>query len=109
MKNFVQEGDVVNMKVGVAVTSGYVYLINDIIAIATISAGASDTAAFMLMGVFDVPKNPSELLPAGRAVYWDNTNKWLTATVGSNKKFGFTVEQANAGMTLVRAYLYALS
>lgn len=109
MKNFRGEGEAVDMVVTFNCVGGNVYIVNDIVAIASRSSLANQKATFKIYGVFEVPKNPSEAMLPGQAVYWDAVNNRLTKTVGSNKKFGFTVESAQIGDPNVIAYLYALS
>ena len=109
MKNYRGDGETVDMTLGFDVTGGVAYIIQDIVAVAVQTVKAGKRAPMLMMGMVEMPKKPTDVMPPGKAVYWDNTNKYLTTTSSSNKKFGYTVESAASGDTTVTAYLYALS
>lgn len=109
MKNYLGEGDVVDMVLAFPVTAGVCYKVNDIVAVAAANAPAGVKAPMVLMGLLQMPKKPGEAMLAGQSIYWDDVNKYLTVTAGALKRFGFTVVAAAAADATVTAYLYALS
>lgn len=66
---------------------------------ADIASGAK--GALYVEGVFKMPKASSEAITAGAEVYWDATNKCITATSTDNTKAGFATEAAAAADEIV--------
>ena len=50
-----------------------------------------------LTGVYDLPKTASQAWTVGAKVYWDNTAKACTTTVGSNTLIGIAVLAVGGG------------
>lgn len=89
MKNFVQPGKVLDFVAPAGgVISGNGYLIGAVFVVANTSAAEGELFAGERMGVFTLPKTTSQSWAQGAALYWDDTTKKLTTTVGSNTKVG---------------------
>jgi predicted RecA/RadA family phage recombinase len=111
MKNFLQDGQVVPMTAPAGgVTSGSAYKIGGVIVLAMQDAAAGATFPAMVDGAALVPKQPGLAIVEGSVLYWDNTNKYFTTTVGSNTKCGFAYGgDALAGDATIKIRLYAQS
>jgi predicted RecA/RadA family phage recombinase len=108
MKNFVQPGDRVTLTAPVGgVVSGTAYLIGNLFGVATSSGAAGAAVNFQTIGVVTLPKNNTQAMTEGAAVYWDDSAKNVTTTVGSNKKIGQAVSLGGvlAAATAVDVYL----
>lgn len=113
MKNYVQDGQVIDFVVTSNTVSGRAYFINDIVVVACASVTASPAkparCPMLIYGVVELPKNPSEVFVQGQVVYWDNINSRLTLNASGTKRCGFSAEPAASGDANCRVYIYALS
>lgn len=92
MKNFVQSGEVLDLTApSGGVTSGLAVKIGSVIAIAAVTAAASEEFAAAVTGVFDVAAATSQAWTQGALVYWDDTAKVFTTTASTNQKAGVAV------------------
>lgn len=107
MKNYVLEGDVLTLTAPEALTSGRGVLVGSIFGIATNAAASGDQVEVQLEGVFDVTKAAAQAWTAGQVIYWDNTAKNFTTTVGSNTKVGVATEAAQSAAVIGRVRLNA--
>jgi len=109
MKNYIQDGQIIDFIATSNFVSGTAYSINDIVVVAMQTVAAGKRCPMLCSGVVELPKNPSETFLQGQLLYWDDTNKRLTRTASSNKRCGFSAEPAASGDMNCRIYLYALS
>lgn len=107
MKNYVQPGRTITLAAPYAVASGDGLLVGAIFGIATASAILAEPVEACLVGVFDLKKVASQAWSVGDKIYWDNTNKEATKTVGTNTLIGAAVEAVGngAGETIGRVRL----
>jgi predicted RecA/RadA family phage recombinase len=56
-------------------------------------------------GVFDLTKEPALAIGAGVRVFWDNTNRRITATAAGNFQVGISTQAALAADSTVRVWL----
>ena len=91
MKNFVQVGNVLDVPAPNAVTSGPAALIGTIVGVAAADYANGAQGQFNVTGIYDFPKAPSQAWTVGAKVYWDNTAKVMTTTVGTNTLAGIAV------------------
>lgn len=97
MKNFVQPGSTVTLTAPAGgVVGGNAYLIGGLFVVAVFTAADGKPFAGKTIGVFDLPKTAGQAVSEAAALYWDNTNKVLTTTVGSNTKVGAAIQAALA-------------
>jgi predicted RecA/RadA family phage recombinase len=89
MKNFVSPGDAVDF---VAPSGGVVggagFLLGVQFGVVRHDAAQGVKSILDLEGVFTLPKTAANTPAPGAAVYWDDTAKSVTTTVGSNVKIG---------------------
>ena len=99
MKNSFQEGDRIALAAPYAVSSGGGALIGAIFGVAVTDLANTEIGTFALEGVFALPKATGAAATLGAKCYWDNTNKNVTATVGSNTLIGVFVAAYASGDT----------
>ena len=92
MKNFVQVGNILTLPAPYAVASGDGALIGTIFGVAQKAAANGEDVAILVTGVFELPKAASQAWAVGAKVYWDNTAKVCTTTVGTNTLIGAAVK-----------------
>lgn len=105
MKNFVQEGEILTFTAPYAVNSGDGFLVGTIFAVATTTAANGATVEGKVEGVFDLTTLGTDTPSAGTKAYWDNTNKRVTTTVGTNTPIGAFVTAKASGVTVGRVYV----
>ena len=102
MKNFVQEGDRLDLAAPYAVTSGQGALVGATFGVAITDLASGAVGAFSIEGVFTLTKatGASTGGAAGALAYWNNTNRNVTAAASGNTKIGvFTATCADADTT----------
>lgn len=100
MKNFVQKGDTVTLTAPYDVASGAGLKVGAIFGVASTAALATASVEAATVGVYDLAKVSAQAWTAGAAIYWDDTAKLSTATVGSNIKIGVALlDAANPSAT----------
>lgn len=106
-QNYVQEGDVLNYTnaSGSTIVSGTAILIGTWLGVALADIANGATGSVAIEGVFTVPKLSTDVVTQGAVLYWDNTNKRLTTTVGSNTQVGHAFAAAGNGATTVQIKL----
>ena len=105
MKNSIQEGDTIALAAPYAVASGGGALVGAIFGVAVTALANAEVGSFELEGVFTLPKATGVAATLGAKAYWDNTNKNVTATVGSNTLIGVFVAAYASGDTLANVRL----
>lgn len=105
MKNFVQCGDVVTVTAPYAVASGAGCLVGSLFGVATTTAAISTAVEIKTEGVFDLTTMSTDTPSVGTKAYWDDTNKRLTTTVGTNVLVGVFVAAKTSGPTVGRVRL----
>lgn len=109
MKNFIQEGDTLDVTSGSNVVSGQLVILGSLIGVATTTALAGTSFALKTSGVFELPKNSAEAWTIGEKLYWDATDGWVTATSTSNTQLGVASEVAanpsSIGRVLIRRFV----
>jgi predicted RecA/RadA family phage recombinase len=99
-RNFIAEGDILNLAAPYAVSSGGGALIGSIFGVAMVDLANAAVGSFAVEGLFSLKKNSAEAWTVGAKVYWDNTNKQTTTTATSNTLIGVaTAAAANPSST----------
>ena len=98
MNNEVQPGRILPLAAPYAVSSGGGALIGAIFGVASNDLANGEIGNFELEGVYRFPK-ATGAATLGAKCYWDNTNKNVTATVGSNTLIGVFVAAYASGDT----------
>ncbi len=88
-----------------AVTEGEDILANGRVLVALSAAAANAVNIYAIEAQLEAPKAPGVAVAAGATLYWDNTAKNYTTTVGTNTKAGYATEAAAAADTVVQMKL----
>lgn len=104
-RNFVQPGGTITVIAPYAVASGGGVKVGSLIGVALADAALNAPVETRREGVFDLAKATGEAWTQGAKVYWDDTNRRLTTTAGSNTLVGAAVQAQAAGDTIGRALL----
>jgi predicted RecA/RadA family phage recombinase len=101
MKNFIQEGEVIDFTAAGTVTAGTGVLIGTRLGIPVTSGVSGDKIALAVEGVFEHAKNTGAgtALTVGGIVYWDDAAKKITGVASGNTAIGWAVEAAATGDT----------
>lgn len=94
MKNFVQQGEVLELVAPYDVTGGAGVKVGSHFGIAVNSAVAGEAVQVKRLGVFNVEKTSAQAWAVGALVYWDDTNKAFTTTASGNTVVGVATEVA---------------
>lgn len=105
MKNFVQNGDVISVLAPYTVASGQGVLVGALFGVAATDAGNGASVEIKREGVFDITALPADAGAVGAKVYWDNTNRRMTVTAGSNTLVGALATAKLASETTARVLL----
>lgn len=106
MKNTWQKGDTLSLTAPYDVVSGAGFKVGLIFAVATSAALNGTAVEGQTVGVCDVLAVTADTAAApGVAIYWDDTAKKATTTVGSNIKIGVTAAAKTGTDTTVRVRL----
>lgn len=105
MKNFILQGDTLDVVAPSNVLSGQFVQIGNLGGVATTTALAGQTFALKTTGVFEAAKLSTESWTVGAVVYWDATNLVATLTAGSNKIMGRVAEPVVAPGSVGRVLL----
>lgn len=106
MRNYLGKADDQLFTAPYAVASGAGALIGATFGIAKVAIAQGQRGPFSLTGKFELPKD-ANAIGEGVRVYWDNTNKVVTATSTNNTLIGVATAAALAGATTVHVRLNA--
>lgn len=107
MNTFKQIGDHMDHTPGAAVANSAVVLVGTKIGVAIAAIAANTPGTLRVTGVAALPKKAGDTPAQGAAVYWDNTAKYITTTVGSNTYAGYAFAAALSGDATVDVKLNA--
>lgn len=102
MKNYVQEGCVLEVVSAAPVESGSVVSVGSLLGVAqTAAAEAGETLTVSLKGVYELPKAAGVAITQGGKVYYDSGNSEVTDTDngGANAFLGYGWAEALAADT----------
>ena len=105
MKNFVQEGSVIDHVATADRASGAVVLMGIKIGVCVADIANGATGPVRVTGVFSIAKLSTDVAAQGAALYWDNTNSRLTVTASGNTYAGFAAAAAGSGTTTVNVHI----
>jgi predicted RecA/RadA family phage recombinase len=105
MKNYVQDGEVLDLTAPYAVASGGGALIGKIFGVAKSTVANAAVGQFQTEGVVDLAKTAAQTFAQGAFVYWDNATKLATSTAASNTLIGTAVLAAAGADANVRLKL----
>lgn len=99
MKNWTQDGEVLDLLAPYAVTSGGGMKIGAIIAIAQTSAASGAAVLGDRRGIYTAAKATGQAWAVGDKLYWDDTAKVFTTTASANTLCGCAMAIAASGDT----------
>jgi len=105
MKNFIQNGDVLDLTAPYDVASGAGFLIGSLFAVAVTAAASGAPVEGKTNGVYDLKYTVAAAAAVGDTVYWDDTAKNVTKTASTNKKIGVCAKAAASGDATMRVKL----
>ena len=105
MRNFILQGDTLDVAAPSNVLSGQFVQVGNIGGVATTTALSGTTFALKTTGVFEFPKVSTETWAVGAIVYWDATNLVATIVAGANKIMGRVAEPVTAPGSVGRVLL----
>ena len=96
MKNFINDGDTVEVVAPYVVASGAGALVGSLFGIAVADAANGAPVSLKTTGVFDLAKTSAQAWTVGARIYWDNSTKLSTtaAAAGANALIGVAVAAA---------------
>jgi predicted RecA/RadA family phage recombinase len=107
MRNFIQPGNSLAIAVPYAtgVSAGQGVLVGALFGVAAVDGLQNAMIEAQTQGVFDLTKEPALAIGAGVRVFWDNTNRRITATAAGNFQVGIATLAALAADATVRVWL----
>lgn len=105
MKNFVQPGDKLTVAAPAAIASGDGVLIADLFGVACGDAASGADVVIATTGVYEMPKESTEAISVGDAVYWDTAESRVTIDGTGNTAIGHAVSAAANPSATVRVRL----
>lgn len=104
MRNFLGHANDQMLTAPVALAAGAGALIGATFGVAKTAIAQGQRGPFCLVGKFELPKD-ANAIGEGVRVYWDNTNRVVTATPGANTLIGVATSAVVAGASVVHVRL----
>lgn len=98
MKNFIANGETINITAAAAIASGRGVLVGSIFGVAEGAAAIGETAVIRLVGVFALPKAPSQAWTVGQTIYWDAAASRTTNVLTGNTRIGIATQAVAGGV-----------
>lgn len=109
MKNYVQEGDHIEITAGAAYSAGDLIEVGNLHGVATTDIANGSTGIIALEGVFTLPKQTGAagdaVAGAGSPVYFKTGKVTGNSDTGANKLVGHALEAANQAAATVKVRL----
>lgn len=106
MKNFVQDGNILDLDPGATVAAGTGCLFGAaLFGVAAVDAVSGTKSAFVVSGVVDIAKTSALAIAVGDRLYWDATNKVVNKTATAQQHVGIAVEAAANPSSTVKMLL----
>lgn len=100
MRNYVSEGEAIEVVAPYAVTSGQGVLVGALFGVATADAANGANVVISTSGIFDITALGTDTATVGTKLYWDNGNRRLTTTASTHICAGVaTAAKANGDTT----------
>lgn len=89
MQNYLGDGDQLQLPSAPApLVSGQGLLVGAMFGVVLASVAEGQPYELWLKGIYQLPKNASEVWTVGVALYWDNANLLVTVTSAGNTRIG---------------------
>jgi predicted RecA/RadA family phage recombinase len=105
MKNFIQDGLVIDIVLAADIVSGAGVLTGQLFGVAVRSGVTGAVVGVQTEGVFDLKYTVAAAAAVGDLIYWDDAAKNVTKTAASNKKIGICVKAAASADATMRVKL----
>ena len=105
MKNFVQDGDVLEFTVATEIASGEGRLTGVMFGVAQKAGKAGSKVPFKTSGVFELPYGVNAAVAEGDKIYWAAGTKNVTKTATDNTAIGVASEACDANAAVARVKL----
>jgi predicted RecA/RadA family phage recombinase len=105
MKNFIQDGNVINVVAGAAIASGDPVKQGAFIGVAASTVLTGETVPVNISGVFEVPCLSTDVVAQGDALYFDESESRLTLSAGPNDLAGYAWSAKANGVATVEVRL----
>lgn len=106
MKNFVQEGKILDLVAPATAVSGVPFVVgpaaHKLVGVPQASVASGETVACVVEGVVELTKQAADDFVAGEIAYWDDTNKRVEKTATGMIPFGVVVETTAANAVLAK-------
>lgn len=100
MRNYIQEGEAIQVAAPYAVTSGQGVLVGALFGVAAADAASGADVVIATSGIFDITALATDTATVGAKLYWDNGNRRLTTTASTHICAGVaTAAKANGDTT----------
>lgn len=90
-RNFIGEGEAVDLIAPYDVSAGGGALIGSLFGVALNTYKSGESGVFGTCGIWELKKTSAQAWTQGQKIYWDNTAKEATSTVGANTLIGVAV------------------
>lgn len=97
MKNFLQEGTIINVVAPATVASGDFVVVGAFFGVAQTDAASGALVPIVREGVFTLPKTTGTAWTAGDKLYWDSGTSKFTKTAAGNALYGVAAADAASG------------
>lgn len=97
MKNFLQEGTILNVVAPATVVSGDFVVVGAFFGVAQTDAASGALVPIVREGIFTLPKATGTAWTAGDQLYWDSGAAKFTKTAAGNKAIGIAAADAASG------------
>jgi predicted RecA/RadA family phage recombinase len=95
MKNYVQDGHVLDLDPGATVPAGTGCLFGAaLFGVAAVDAVSGTKSSFRISGVVEIAKTSALAISVGDRLYWDATNKVVNKTATAQQQVGIAVDVA---------------
>lgn len=106
MKNFIQNGDYIDITAPAAINSGEGVMIGDLFGVAVTDIASGTEGAIAVKGVYEIAKVASDGgAAAGAPAYWDATAKKVTGVASGNVQVGLFTEANLTADTVAKVLL----
>lgn len=105
MRNYVSEGEAIQVAAPYAVTSGQGVLVGALFGVATADAANGADVVITTSGIHDITALSTDTATVGAKLYWDNGNRRLTTTASTHICAGVATAAKGSGDTTARIKL----
>ena len=105
MQNFVKAGSAITIPAPAAVSSGSGVLVGSLFGVAAGAASIGESVVIHTTGVYELPKESTDDITVGEAVFWDDANSRVTDDGTGNTLIGHAIAAAGNPSATVKVRL----